>query len=223
MNAFKKYAVYAVIIVILAAAALFVNELEYARYPEMTQESASPALPRPKEEFRRPRQGGPMDAAELAWMIRERIILGVMERMVSGGGELDEYNARTCEYNRLSVSIEYRESDMNSALRLVEGMKDQITRSAEEETISIAMPPDIKADARASSAWRVQKYLKLLGYYPGEITGRHTPDAIAAVKTFEIRSGSLATGKIDERLADELREIWISRVTPASVGFGVQP
>jgi hypothetical protein len=227
MGALKKYLVYAIILAILSAAAVFLNELrmtrEYAEHPEFAVKTAPQPAAASREEFKKPAQSGLMDSSELAWMLRERIILDVWERIIPpDGAEREGYNARVREYNNLAVAIEYRESAMNSAVSLVERSKGEIVRSAEDEAMSIVMPENVKKDAGASAAWRVQQYLKLLGYYAGDITGKEDRKTTDAVKTFEIRTDSEPTGKIDESLAKELREIWISRNIPVSVGFGGQ-
>ncbi|MDR0653316.1 MAG: peptidoglycan-binding protein [Synergistaceae bacterium] len=226
MGALKKYLAFAIILVILSAVAVFLNELrtarEYAEHPVYVGNIASPSPPDDREEFRKPVQSGLMDSRELAWMLRERIILDIWERIISDGPERDMYNARVREYNALAVAIEYRESAMNSAVSLVERSKAEIVRSAEDEAMSLVMPGDIKKDALASAVWRVQKYLRLLGYFAGDMTGKEDRNTTAAVKTFEIRAGSEPTGKIDESLAEELREIWILRNIPSYVGFGGQ-
>jgi hypothetical protein len=222
----KKYLLYAVILLILVGAALFAHELLTLRWRIENPDTAdTPQAPRvePGADFSRSSGKGPMSAAELAWILRERIVLDVMERMVSGGAELAAYNDRIREYNRLSGAIEYRESDMLAAERLVEGQKGDIVREAEAETMSLAMPLAVMNDDRASLVWRVQKYLKLLGYYPGETNGRENDGTVSAVKMFELKSGAQITGKIDERLCEALRDFWISRNIPASVGFGGEP
>ena len=228
MDSAKKYLLYAVILLVLVGAALFAHELLtlnwYIENPETGGAPTLPALrPEPGAVFSRPSGKGPMDAAELAWVLRERIVLDVMERMVSGGAELAAYNDRIREYNKLSGAIEYRGSDMLAAERLVEGLKGDIVREAEAETMSLAMPLAVMNDERASIVWRVQKYLKLLGYYPGETNGRENDGTASAVKLFELKSGAEITGKIDERLGEALREFWISRNIPASVGFKEAP
>jgi hypothetical protein len=226
VGALKKYLVYAVILAVLLAAAVFLNALrvarEYAEHPELAVKTLPPAAPAGGEEFKKPTQSGLMVAPELAWMLRERIILDVWERVLADadGPERERYNARVREYNDLAVAIEYRESAMNFAVSLVERLKGEIVRSAEDETMSLIMPEDVKKDARATVVWRVQKYLKLLGYHAGGVTGKNDRATVDAVKTFEIRTGSSVTGEIDESLGKELREIWISRNTPTSVGFG---
>jgi hypothetical protein len=226
MGALKKYLAYAIILAVLSAAAIFLNELrmarEYAEHPEYTLNTTPAAAPADEEEYAKPAQSGLMDSPELAWMLRERIILDVWEPIVSDGTVLDRYNVRVKEYNALATAIEYKESAMNSAVSLVEGAKVEIARSAEEEAMSLVLPEKIKKDARAEIVWRVQKYLKLLGYYAGDVTGKEDGNTEAAVKIFEIRTDSEATGKIDETLANELREIWISRNIPNTVGVGGQ-
>ncbi|MDR3166171.1 MAG: peptidoglycan-binding protein [Synergistaceae bacterium] len=221
MGTLKKYLAYAIILAVLSAVAVFLNELrvtrEYAEHPEYAARTTPP--PADGEEFKKPARSGLMNSAELAWMLRERMILDVTERMIPDGRELG-YNARAREYNNLAAAIEYKESAMNSAASLVERSKAEIIRIAEDEAMSLVMPESLKKDARASVVWRVQKYLKLLGYYAGDITGKEDRNTTAAVKTFEIRTDSEPTGKIDESLAKELREIWISRNIPDTVGFG---
>jgi hypothetical protein len=223
----KKYLLYAVILLILAGAALFTHKLLALRWYIENPEAAAPqkpTAPRLDEAgFSRPLGKGPMSAAELAWILRERIALDVMERMAAGGAELAAYNDRIREYNQLSGAIEYRESDMLAAERLVEGLKGDIVREAVAEIMSIAMPLAVMKDERASLVWRVQKYLQLLGYYPGETNGKENEGTVSAVKMFELKSGVQITGKIDERLCAALREFWISRNIPASVGFGEEP
>jgi hypothetical protein len=227
MRALKKYVVYAIILAVISAAAVFLNELrmarEYAEHPEFAvKPTPKPAAPAGGEEFKKPAQSGLMDAPKLAWMLRERMILDVWERMIADGLERERYNARAREYNDLAVAIEYRESAMNSAVSLVERSKGEMVRSAEDEAMSLVMPENVKKDARAPVVWRVQKYLKLLGYHAGGVTGEEDRQTADAVKTFELRSGSEVTGKIDDFLAEELRGIWISRNIPVSVGFGGQ-
>jgi hypothetical protein len=226
MGGLKKFLVYAIIIAVLSAAAVFLNELrtarEYAEHPEFAVKAPPLSAPLDKEEFKKPAQSGLMDSSELAWMLREGIILDVWERMITDETKREGYNARVREYNNLAIAIEYRESAMNSAVSLVERHKGDIVRSAEDEAMSLVMPENIKKDAHASAVWRVRKYLKLMGYYAGDITGKENRNVTDAVKTFEIRTDSEPTGKIDESLAKELREIWILRNTPVSVGFGGQ-
>jgi hypothetical protein len=228
MGALKKYIVYAIILAVLSAAAIFINELrtarEYAEHPEFASGAAQLSVPatESREEFRKPAQSGLMDSPELAWMLRERIILDIWERIIQDGPEREGYNARVREYNNLAVAIEYRESAMNSAVSLVERLKNETVRSAEDEAMSLVIPENVKKAPRASAVWRVQKYLKLLGYHAGDVTGKEDRNTADAVKTFELRTGSELTGKIDEPLAQELREIWISRNIPVSVGFGGQ-
>jgi hypothetical protein len=226
MGALKKYLLYAIILVVLSATAIFLNEFritrEYAEHPELAAKTAPLSDTAGGEKFKKPAQSGLMDSPELAWILRERIILDVWESVISDGPEREAYNTRAMEYNNLAVAIEYRESAMNSAVILVERSKAEIVRSAEDEAMSLVMPESVKKDASASAVWRVQKYLKLLGYHAGGVTGKEDRATSDAVKTFEIRTGSAATGKIDESLAKDLREIWILRNTPFSVGFGGQ-
>jgi hypothetical protein len=222
----KKYLLYAVILLVLSGTALYAHKLFvlrwYAENPETGGVSRKPREARvePGDDFSRPSGKGPMNAAELAWILRERIALDVTERMVEGGAELAAYNDRVREYNRLSGAIEYRESDMRAAERKVEGLKEDIVREADAAIMSAAMPLSVSGDERASLVWRVQKYLKLLGYYPGAVSGKENEGTVSAVKMFELKSGAQITGKIDERLNGALREFWISRNIPAFVGFG---
>ena len=151
MGALKKYLVYAVILAVLSAGALFLNELrtarEYAEHPEYAVKATPP--PSDREVFKKPAQSGLMDLPDLAWMLRERIILDVWASIIADGPERERYNARVREYNNLAVAIEFRESAMNSASGLVERSKGEIVRSAEDEAMSLVMPDNIEKDARA--------------------------------------------------------------------------
>ncbi|MDR1509590.1 MAG: peptidoglycan-binding protein [Synergistaceae bacterium] len=227
MDRAKKYLFYAVILLILAGAALFIHEAStlrwYALYPEASvggapHDTRAP-YSAPGTAFSRPSGKNPMNAADLAWILRERIALGVMERMAAGGAELAAYNERVREYNRVAGAIEYRESDMLAAERLVEGLKGDIVRETDAEIMSVAIPLSVLNDDRASLVWQVQKYLNLLGYYPGEANGKESKGTTSAVKMFELKSGVQVTGRIDERLSAALREFWISRNIPVTVGF----
>jgi hypothetical protein len=221
MDSFKKYLAYFAIIAALASGALIANALMKAREYGRDEYSA-PDAPRasPGELFAKPRASGPMNAAELAWLMRERITLDVMERMVFGGLELDEYNRRVSEYNDLASSIEYRESDMSSAERVTGGAKLDIVSAAVDETMTLTMPLGIRGDESANVTWRAQKYLRALGYYPGPPDGKQNEGTLSAVKKFELWSDIPQTGRIDENLAGKLREAWIARNIPASVGLG---
>ena len=161
-----------------------------------------------------------MNSSELAWILREKLTLDIMERMVTGGPELDEYNRRAREYNALAVTIEYKESDMTSARRLVEGMKIDITRDAVAETMSLAMPIRAMSDQNIDTVWRIQKLLSLFGYYAGAINGEENEGTVSAVKMYELKSGSPITGRIDKKLAETLTGSWIARNTPADVSLG---
>jgi hypothetical protein len=161
-----------------------------------------------------------MDSARLAWMLREKIILDVMERMVTGGVELNVYNERVRKYNELAAAIEYKESEMAAAKRAVENMKGEIVRDAMTETIALSMPLKAQGDPMSGAVWRVQKYLSMLGYYPGRVDGVSNEGTVSAVKMFELKSDAPVTGRIDEKLADALAGLWVSRNTPASVGLG---
>ncbi|MDR1965156.1 MAG: peptidoglycan-binding protein [Synergistaceae bacterium] len=227
MGASKKYLILAAIAIILAVAAFWLHEIrtmrEYIEHPELILRTgeAQPQRAPPCGGFARPaaERSGPMGAPELAWMLRERIALDVMEAIAEGGAELEVYNGRVRDYNELAASIEYREGELRTAVRLVEEAKGEIVRDAESEMLAIAMPPETKKDERASTVWRVQKYLKMLGYYPNAPDGREGEGTVSAVKTFQVRSNSPPTGVIDEELAQALRALWMSRVTPAQVGF----
>jgi hypothetical protein len=222
----KKFLAYSVIIIVLIAAAFFANEImrlnEYGRHPEPERGNggAPQAAPRGGAAFAEPASSGPMNSSELSWMLREKLTLDVMERMVTGGFELEAYNDRARKYNSLAFSIEYRESDMLQAERAVQESKGEIAREAVASAIGMSMPLKVRNDARASVVWQVQKFLGMLGYYPGAADGTENDGTVSAVKMFEIRSGGPATGRIDERLAESLREIWIASNIPASVGIG---
>ncbi|MDR3279223.1 MAG: peptidoglycan-binding protein [Synergistaceae bacterium] len=224
MNFVKKFLLYTVIIAVLAAVSLFVNELMSLNYKDENPRAAqnqgvSPVVG--TGDFVRPgdERDGPMSAPELAWLMRERIALDAMVDIVTDGRALETYNDRVRDYNRLAVAIQYRESDMRSAERLVESMKGDIASAAADEAMALSMPGDVKQDVRAATVWHVQKYLKLLRYYPGETNGRENEGTIAAVRMYQVRSDIPETGLVDEELAQTLRELWIARKIPKNVGF----
>ena len=173
-----------------------------------------------EESFVKPHSSGRMNSSQLAWMLREKIVLDIMERMVSGGPELEAYNMRVREYNALAAAIEYKESEMASAFRLVEEMKGDITRDAVMETITLAMPIKAMADSKVGTIWRAQKFLSLFGYYPVVIDGEENDGTLSAVKMYELKSDKPITGRIDESLAEDLAESWITRNTPRDVSLG---
>jgi len=223
MNLLKKTAIYAVIIAALVAASMFAGELRSINYDAERQTGARPA-PRGSArsgEFIRPpeERNGPMSEPELAWLMRERITLDVMEGVVTGGGALDAYNDRARGYNRLAAAIQYKESDMASAERAVNSMKRVLVSGALDEAMLMCMPDTALRDGRVAIIWRAQKYLKMFGYYPGEADGRENESTASALKLFLMRQGLPDAGIIDEALVSSLRELWIDRHIPENAGF----
>jgi hypothetical protein len=225
MNQIKKYLAYFVIIAALVAAALLVSKLREldarALHPDSPgAETAGANRPERGAIFTKPAESGRMSSSELAWMLREKVALDVMERMVSGGNELDAYNARSSEYNELASAVAYSEGDMAAAVRVVEAAKGEIVSEAIDEAMALATPESVSGDSSAGATWRAQKYLSVMGYYPGPVDGKENKTTSDAIKKLEIKAGVPATGRADESLAEKLREAWITQNIPQSVSFG---
>ncbi|MDR1650372.1 MAG: peptidoglycan-binding protein [Synergistaceae bacterium] len=228
MNRLKKTVLYSVILTVFAVSAFFVNELrtlrEYEEHPEYLR-GKDPAVPRQAAQagdFVEPADGrtGPMSAPELAWLLREGIELNVLEDIAEEGRVLELYNGKVRKYNSLASVIEYKESDMRDALQTVERRKADIVREAEAKYMEMSMPGEVKSDPGASLVWYAQKYLRMLGYYPGSADGRLNEGIVSSVKMFQIMKDVPAAGQIDEELVAVLREFWTARKIPRNVGFG---
>jgi hypothetical protein len=164
-----------------------------------------------------------MNMSELSWLLRERIELDVMEEIATGSSAVDTYNDRVRDYNRLAAAIQYKDSDMKEAERLVESMKLDIVREAESRAMELSLPSSVKGDPVSTAVWYVQKYLKLFGYYPGEANGVENEGTVSALKMYQIKKDVPVTGTIDEQSVSDLREQWLERKIPRYVGFGSNP
>lgn len=223
MRAVKKALLYALIIAALVAASFIVNEVRLAkeavRNPEAFRAGGGvDANRQPTAEiFSEPPAGKAerMTPSELAWMLRERITLDVMERFASRGRALDIYNERVAAYNARGGTIAYAESDMAEAKRRVERSLDLILGDAIDESLEISMPPD----APDRAIWTAQKYLGALSLFPAEPDGKPGDSTAHAVRMFQASVGVPVTGRVDEELLEQLRESLALKLKPTSVGF----
>jgi hypothetical protein len=238
----KKFLLYGIVIFTLVLTSFVAREVaevwdrldnpdRYIREtPAPRASSPAPDTPNTQKNFARPLPGerGAWSVPELAWILRERIELNVMEALVGDGDSsktpkpLEIYNGRVEEYNALASVIEYRERDMRAAEDLVEGEKAGIVRDAFDEALDMTMPERVR-EARdggeARDIWTVQKFLKIMGLYQGALSGSMDSATEYAVKMFQIGAGAPVTGRADAALAKSLRDLWIARNTPDRVGF----
>jgi hypothetical protein len=233
-NGLKKSIAYIAIILALAAGSFVLFEVmtlrEVVKNPEnfASGTNLEPAR-RDRDEgdfsrfssFSSPDVGaeGPMTPAELAWLLREGIILDVIGNFVTGGESLDSYNARVRAYNERSRSIAYRDSDMKAAVDRVAGIKSAIVRDAIEEALKLSMPEKIAGDTASSAIWTAQSLLRVMGLLPDLPNGRESDGTSYAVKTYEIMIGVQPDGRINDVLTARLIDSCVRRLTPSGVGF----
>ncbi|MDR1917236.1 MAG: peptidoglycan-binding protein [Synergistaceae bacterium] len=230
MNGMKKFLIYTVVISFLILASYIVNEVREVRYmiqnPDVYVKNARAPLDvaSASGDFVRPdaARRGVWSAPELAWLLRERIKLDVMEKLVDRGESLGSYNDMVEEYNILARIIEYRERDMKRAEDLVEERKTDIVSDALDESMNMMMPERVKlasSNERSRTIWSAQKYLHLMGLYQGALSGEENDETKYAIKTFQIGASLPVDGLADEELVSHLRTLWITRNTPSKVGF----
>jgi hypothetical protein len=228
----KKSAIYAFIIALLAAAAFVVNEVRMTRdvmeNPKLFVGGVNAGTASPPaenaEKFLIPRDvptgsSSRLSASELAWLLRERIILDVLQDFADRGGPLDSYNDRVRAYNELAGVVEYKEGDMRTAELRVEEIKERVVEDAMDEALERSMPPDIRSGGGSAVIWTAQKLLSAEGFYLGEPDGREGGPTAHAARMFQTASGADPGGAIDSALVSRLRAAYIRRRTPASVGF----
>jgi hypothetical protein len=220
----KKLLAYLVILLLLIAAVIVVWHVSETRrllsHPDafVYDENPSPAdfLPRPSSSdapFVKPviSAGEPMDVSELAWMIRERITLGVIGDFMAGGSGASAYNDRAREYNRMASSMLATDSSASAAEKRAGGLHAEIIADALREAFEIAMPERAKADPKMAAVWKTQSFLRLLSIYAGRPNGIEDDETAYAIKTYQLRAGKSQTGRVDEALLAELRSLYVRR------------
>lgn len=222
----KKFAAYVAVLIVLAAVSFVVGEVrttwDVVRNPDVRTGGSEP-IPRSatSSDFVVPQAGAErnMSASELAWLLRERIVLDVWEDFTERDQGRELYNERVRAYNEHAAVISYHDSDMRVAEARVERMKRDIVEDAVAEATQALMPQEIQNDTRAREVWRAQKYLYMAGSYHKRPSGREDEETAYAVKLYQTRAGVDATGRIDEALLSHLEEAYLAKRTPASVGF----
>lgn len=224
----RKFLAYLVILVLLVAVAFVVNEVrqtrEVIRNPQVSTLSAPRPAPNGEAERAPEAPAGkekPWSVDDLAWALRERIVLDILEDFASAQPEIDAYNERVAAYNKRASLISYKEADMVEAVRLVESHKEGVVREALLE--ASAAPKLPHGDATFERVWRVQSYLKAMGYYLGTVDGEMNGDTEYAIMNYQVHIETEPSGAIDEALLHQLEESLTIRYTPESVGFDAAP
>ena len=224
----RKFLAYFVILVLLVAVAFVVNEVrqtrEVIRNPQVSTLSAPRAAPAGDGAVSLEPPAGkekPWSVDELAWALKERIVLDILEDFAVAQPEIDAYNERTVAYNKRASLISYKESDMAEAIRLVESHKEEIVRAALQEASTAPKLPH--GDAAFERLWRVQSYLKAMGYYLGTVDGEKNGDTEYAIMGYQVHVEVEPTGAVDEALLQQLEESLTIRYTPERVGFDATP
>ncbi|MDR1884977.1 MAG: peptidoglycan-binding protein [Synergistaceae bacterium] len=222
----KKLIAYAAAIIILLCASVVtfavMTTRDVIRNPgDFVSRPVASTASRLGEDFSMPPAGaeGRMNASELAWMLRERIVMDVMEPFAMRGPALESYNERVRAYNDRARAIAYVDSDMNAAKRMVEERKGEIVRETINAALKLSMPPDVSGDESSQRLWTVQMLLRALAIYPDEPSGRESDGTAYAIKSYETAIGLPPTGTVDDALVSRLIETCAAKLAPADVGF----
>lgn len=222
----KKILLYAVILVALVGLSLSANEIrvkkEAKRNPEAFAPSDAPLfVARDAADYTMPPAGGSprMKPSELAWMLREKLILDVMKEFAIYEPAVGKYNERTRRYNDRSTSIGYVEGEMKTAIRRVEAAREEIVRDAIEMSLDVAMPGEIRAKARSTQVWRAQMCMRVLGVYTRPPDGKMGDSVSYAVKIYQTRAGLAATGRVDDALLQQLKAAIAKKYAQQRIGF----
>lgn len=218
----RKILVYVVVVLIIATLAYVISEVtmtrEVVRDPEVRTLPAQ-GTPVNGTAFTEPVSGKdkPWTVDELAWALKERVVLDILEAFASTEVEIDAYNERVAEYDELASVIHYRDADMAEAVRLVYSQKETIVREALHE--ASAAPKLPHGDEEFERVWRAQSYLRAMGYYLGTIDGKANDDTDYAVMSYQINVEEEPTGTVDEKLLSQLEESLVIGYTPETVSF----
>jgi len=219
----KKLFAYLAILSLLIAAAIVVWHVSETRqmlsrpdlfvYDEDFPSAGPLSLASGSEPFVRPviSADEPMDVSELAWMIRERITLGVIGDFMTGGSDASAYNDRVREYNRMASSTLATDSSVSAAERRAGDLHAEIISDALREAFEIAMPERAMAEPKIAAVWKAQSFLRVLGVYAGRPNGIEDDETAYAIKTYQLRTGKNQTGRVHEELLAELRSLYVER------------
>ena len=223
----RKVLVYLVILSVLVAVSLVVNEVRQTREvinnPAAGRPPTQRAAPAGNGGFSEPPAGKdkPWSVSELAWALSERITLDVLESFATTQIEVDAYNERVAEYNRRASHISYREPDMAEAVRQAESRKEEIVRGALEA--ASAAPKLPHGDEVFERIWRVQSYLKAMGFYLAAVDGEMNDETQYAIMNYQVSVEVEPTGTVDDILLQQLEESLTIQYTPEQVGFDAAP
>lgn len=208
----KKLISYTLIIVVLLLCAFFWQGRRVVQEQSRSPEDKTEALLSEKqiEQYKEPLPGkkGNLTASELAWVLRERLSLGVLSDMTGGQRGIKAYNERTSRYNEIAGSFEYLESDMISALLFVENNKEAILSEAVNDAL-----------AANNMIWNAQQLLRLRGLYLSSPTGRMNGDTGYAVKTYQLQRREPQTGVVDKNLLSALAADYLREKAKEEVAF----
>lgn len=199
----KKLFAHTVIIAVLLLCAFFWQEKRVEQERARTS-AGTPAVSVPIREqadrYKKPLSGkkGNLTASELAWMLRERISLGVMYDMIGEQRDAAAYNERKDRYNELAGHFEYLESDMAAAIKLVESDREAIVSEAANRAL-----------AAKNTIWKAQQLLHLRGLYLAKPTGKMDRNTSYAVKTYQLQRKEPQTGIVDEKLINALKRDYL--------------
>lgn len=196
----KKLIAYVIVIAVLLAASLAVQEFRAAREAKRRKEPQVSAGA----------EGG-FSVGEITRVLRLRLELDAVRDLVERGRAeaMREVHERT--YRRMLSALSYRESNLRLAIESVERDKEAIIREAADKFLGDEMPQALRSDAGRSRVWRAQKLLRVQGVYLGELTARADADTIYAVKTWQLRAGWPQTGEIDGKLVDAMMASYVRR------------
>jgi hypothetical protein len=216
----KKLLAYFVILIVLAALSAIAWELyiskQYHERPEIFSNGKNNApdnVTQSAETFVRPSSGAKeLSARELAWLLRERIVLDIIADFVNSNANRAEFNSRLGIYNELAEAPKVTESTIKSASSILNGELESIINDAIKEAANAAVPEKIAGDALARGIWEVQTYLKISSIYLKNPTGVMDKDTVYAIKEFESRLGEKnPRGEVTPSLISRLRGVYSQR------------
>jgi hypothetical protein len=229
----KKLAAYLAVLMFLAAASLVAREVSLARQivrnPELFVSGAEKSPPpsraaRESAPFTKPASESlePMNASELAWVMRERLTLGVIGEFIGPGSDSSSYNDRIDEFNKAASVVRATESNIGAAKKRVMESRGKILSDAIDEAVAIAAPKKLEGDERAKTVWEAQSYLRRLAIFLGQPDGAEGGDTVYAVKLYQMRKNMPQTGVIDDALLLALRSDYLGKKMREDDNIGVE-
>ena len=223
----KKALAFCVVIIVLMLGSFLWTEflsphgLTLPKSSETPGDSPHPLPLSAVELYKKPAPGrkGNLTPSELAWALREQLMLDIMADVVEGRSGVAMYNDRTAQYNELAGRFDYLEPDMRAALGRVENDREKIVSEAVDEALAASLPEALRSDQAAASVWKAQLFLRLRGLYLSKPTGRMDGDTAYAVKTYQMHRKESQTGKVDENLLARLKADYLYGKRGTKIGF----